>query len=45
MFRIAVFVAGCIVGYVASGYIDGLLSDDEEEGQVAPSQNGAEASS
>lgn len=30
MFRIALFVVGCIVGYVASGYLDGLLKAEEE---------------
>lgn len=44
MFRIALFVAGCIAGYVASGYFDGLLSD-EEESPSASSQKNTEAAS
>ena len=43
MFRIALFVAGCIAGYVASGYLDGLLGS-EEECPVSP-QKGAGAES
>lgn len=44
MFRIALFVAGCIAGYVASGYLDGLL-DEEEGSQSSASQKDAEATS
>jgi len=42
MFRIALFVAGCIAGYVASGYLDGLL-EEEDESQASSSQKNAEA--
>ena len=30
MFRIALFVAGCVAGYIASGYLDGLFNEEEE---------------
>lgn len=43
MFRIVLFVAGCITGYVASGYLDGLLSDEEDDSQPPPTQKGTEA--
>lgn len=42
MFRIALFVAGCVAGYVASGYFDGLLGDAKES-SPSPSQKDTEA--
>lgn len=44
MFRFALFVAGCIAGYVASGYLDGLLNE-EEASQSSASQKDAGATS
>lgn len=44
MFRIALFVAGCIMGYVASGYLDGLLEDTKEP-QESPTPKRAETTS
>ena len=44
MFRIALFVAGCVVGYIASGYLDGLLQDTEERPE-SPTPKSAEATS
>lgn len=31
MYRIACFVTGCIVGYIASGYIEGFFEAEERE--------------
>ena len=39
MFRLALFIAGCVAGYVASGYVDGLLEDTEETHSSASQKN------
>ncbi len=44
MFRLALFIAGCVAGYVASGYVDGLLEETEET-DSSTSQENAEAQS
>lgn len=31
MYRIACFVAGCIVGYIVSGYVEGFFEAEERE--------------
>jgi hypothetical protein len=31
MFRLAWFVAGAIFGYIASGYVEGLMDDGQKE--------------
>lgn len=31
MYRFVYFVAGCIVGYIASGYVEGFLEAEERE--------------
>lgn len=43
MYRIALFLAGCVVGYVASGYVEGLLEEDDEQ-QPSRSRRETEAS-
>ena len=43
MFRIALFVVGCIAGYVASGYLDGLLESEEESSPNGQKEAGAKS--
>lgn len=32
MDRVVIFVAGCVVGYIASGWIEGFLEKEEGNG-------------
>lgn len=42
MFRIAAwFLAGCVTGYIASGYIDGLLANMEGNQNTSQVRNPA----
>lgn len=43
MVRIACFVAGCIVGYVASGYIEGFREQEEDRRESLPEGTEGEA--
>lgn len=43
MFRIACFVAGCIVGYVASGYIGEFQESEEDRQESLPQETEGEA--
>ena len=43
MFRIALFVAGCVAGYIASGYLDGLLNTEEESQPSTQKEVGSES--
>lgn len=43
MLRIALFVAGCITGYIASGYLEGLL--DAKDDNQSPSLKRSEVES
>lgn len=31
MFRLAWFIAGAVVGYIASGYVEGFMGDEQSE--------------
>ena len=43
MYRIAYFVAGCIVGYIASGYVEGFFEAEGQENIPSGKENEVEA--
>lgn len=43
MYRIAYFVAGCIVGYIASGYVEGFFEAENRENIPSSKETEVEA--